>query len=265
MDVVKTFNTKINNNWIEWFVGFCDGDSNFQVFPKLRSYIKKDGSSSNYYNIGYGFHIGLNSKDLPLLLDIKSQLNDIGHIYDYPSRDEARFAVTKLAELEFLIVNVFDTIPLMTEHQRNRYALLRCGVLNKFNRVETMVEFNEFLNSKPELGPVLESYFKEGTAFDNWIIGFINAEGSFNLHNKGHLVFSIEHTDKNSLELIKKRLDLGPNVLDKGNRSNTRKNTYSLTISSKKDLLSLRELLDNPLLDGLKGHKLEQYKNWQKP
>ena len=137
--------------------------------------------------------------------------------------------------------------------------------LIKINRVETMEEYKEFLNSKQELSPVLDNYFVEGTAFDNWIIGFINGEGCFNLHNKGHLVFYIEHTDKNSLELIKKRLELGPSVLDRGNRNNTRQNTYSLSISSKKDLLSLRELLENPLLYGLKGYKLEQYNNWQKP
>jgi len=59
------------------------------------------------------------------------------------------------------------------------------------------------LNSKYELSPVLESYYKEGTAFDNWILGFINGEGFFNLHNRGHLVFYIEHTDENSLNLIK--------------------------------------------------------------
>jgi len=93
MDVVKTFNNSTNQNWIEWFIGFCYADG--KVFPKLRSYIKKDGTTSNYYNIGYGFHISLSSKDLPLLLNIQTQLNNIGHIYEYPSRDEARFAVTK--------------------------------------------------------------------------------------------------------------------------------------------------------------------------
>lgn len=53
-----------------------------------------------------------------------------------------------------------------------------------------------------------------------------------------------------------------PNVLDRGTRNNTRKNTFSLTISSKKDLLSLKELLENPLLNGLDGYKLVQYNNW---
>lgn len=262
MDMVRTFNNTINKNWIEWFIGFCDADANFQVFPKVRSYLKKDGSPSNYYNIGYGFHISLNIKDLPLLQKIQNLLNGIGHIYVYPSRDEARLSVTKLADLKYLIENVFDVSPLITNHQRSRYAIFRYGILNNVKRVETMEEFKEFLNSNVELTPILENYYKEGTAFDNWIVGFINGEGCFHLHKNGHLVFYIEHTDENSLDLIKKRLELGPNVLDRGNRNDTRKNTYSLSISSKKDLLSLKELIENPLLNGLEGYKLVQYNNW---
>jgi len=260
-DMEKTFNTIINPSWIQWFIGFCDADANFQVFPKQRSYKKKDGSTSNYYNIGAGFHIGLNIIDLPLLLNIQKQLNNIGHIYEYPSRNEARFAVTRLDELKYLIENVFDISPLITDYQRNRYALLRHSVLNKINRVETIEEYKEFINSKYELNPILDNYTEE-LAFDNWIIGFINGEGCFNVHKKGQLVFYIEHIDKNSLDLIKKRLNLGPNILVRGNRNNTRKNTYSLSITSIKDIDSLLKLLNNPLLFGLQGYKLIQYNNW---
>lgn len=96
-------NKALFNTWVEWFVGFCDADSNFQVFPKKRSYIKKDGTLSEYYNIGYGFHISLSIRDLLLLKKIQTQLNSIGHIYTYPSKDEARWAVTKKSELIYLI------------------------------------------------------------------------------------------------------------------------------------------------------------------
>lgn len=48
--------------WLEWFVGFCDADANFQVFPKKRIYHTKDNKVTEYYNIGYGFHIGLSIK-----------------------------------------------------------------------------------------------------------------------------------------------------------------------------------------------------------
>lgn len=258
----KTFNNIINKNWIEWFIGFCDADGNFQVFPKKRSYVKKSGISSDYFNIGYGFHVSLNFKDFPLLQKAQVNLSNIGHIYEYPLRDEARFSVTKLIELNYLIENVLDVCPLISEHQRKRFALFKYGILNKVNRVETMEDYKKILYSKYNTSPILDNYYTEGTAFDNWILGFINGEGCFHFSKRGHLVFYIEHTDKNCLMLIKKRLDLSPNILDRGNRKGTRQNTYSLFISSQKDLINLIKLIENPLLNGLEGYKLIQYNNW---
>lgn len=259
MDMEKALFKK----WLEWFVGFCDADANFQVFPKKRSYIKKEGSLSEYYNIGYGFHVSLSMKDLDLLLKTKDLFNSIGNIYTYPSRDEARFCVTKKTELVYLIETVFDLYPLLTQHQRDRYARLRHVVLNNFNRVETLEEYNKFLLTSYVEDNIPESYFTSGTAFENWILGFINGEGCFHVHKKGHLLFTIEHTDRQVLELIKRRLDFGPSILDKGTRDNTRKNTYSLAVSSKKDLLSLKNLCENPLLNKLEGYKLVQFNNWK--
>lgn len=108
-----------------------------------------------------------------------------------------------------------------------------------------------------------ESYYTSGTAFYNWILGFINGEGCFHVHKKGHLVFYIEHTDKQVLELIKRSLNLTPTIIDRGNRNNTRQVTYSLTISSKKDIHSIKDLCENPILNKLEGHKLVQYNNWK--
>ena len=154
--------------------------------------------------------------------------------------------------------------PLLTQHQRERYARLKYGVLNNFVRVETLEKYKEFLLLRRNYveAEIADSYYTLGTAFDNWILGFINGEGCFYVHKKGHLVFYIEHTDKQVLELIKRRLDLGPNILERGNRNNTRQNTYALTVSSKKDILSIRSLCENPLLNKLEGYKLVQYNNW---
>ena len=77
----------LNKNWIEWFIGFCDADANFQVFPKVRK-----SERGVYYNIGYGFHISLSDKDLDLLIDIQNKLK-IGKIYEYPEKEEARLAI----------------------------------------------------------------------------------------------------------------------------------------------------------------------------
>ena len=202
-------------------------------------------------------------KDLDLLLKFKDLFNSIGNIYTYSSGDEARWAVTKKTELVYLIETVFDLHPLLTQHQRDRYARLRHVVLNNLNRLETLEEYNNFLLKSYAEDNISDLYFTSGTAFDNWILGFINGEGCFHVHKKGHLLFTIEHTDRQVLELIKSRLDLSPSILDKGTRNNTRKNTYSLAVSSKKDILSVKTLCENTLLNGLEGYKLVQYQNWK--
>ena len=72
-----------NKNWIDWFIGFLEADGNFQIFPKLRNYIKKSGELSNYYNVGYGIHISLSIIDYELLISIQENLQGMGNIYKY--------------------------------------------------------------------------------------------------------------------------------------------------------------------------------------
>ena len=155
-------NKILNKIWIEWFVGFCDADANFQVFPKQRSYLKKDGSLSKYINIGYGFHISLSIRDSELLKDFQFKFNNIGHIYTYPEKEECRWAVTKKSELIYLIETAFSLenviLPLLfllkkqkqkiTKHQRERLARLKYVLINNIKRFETSDEFDKFLDSR---------------------------------------------------------------------------------------------------------------------
>ena len=145
------------NLWLQWFIGFIDADGSFQIFPKKRSYVsKKSGIISEYINIGYGIHISLSDRDLPLLKEINQHLSNLvnpeihnnfklsGKIYTYPNRKEAVLAYTKLLDIQFLIENVFDKYPLVTLNQRQRYNLLRTGILNKIKRLDNLEEYNKF-------------------------------------------------------------------------------------------------------------------------
>jgi hypothetical protein len=98
---------------------------------------------------------------------------------------------------------------------------------------------------------------------DNWISGFINGEGSFSIHSKGHLVFYIEQSEQEVLAIIKKRLNLGPSILFRKKRKANYKDTYSLKISSNKDIKNLNSFFENPLLEPLKGQKRLQFEHWK--
>jgi len=129
---------KITKNWIQWFIGFCDVKGNFKVFPKKRTNLVKN---IEYYNIGYGFHLSLSIRDHELLQKIFINLNSLGKIYEYDNRQEVRLAITKLENLKWLIINIFENFSLLTKYQRERYSRLKYGVLNKFNRVESIEKY----------------------------------------------------------------------------------------------------------------------------
>lgn len=148
-----------------------------------------------------------------------------------------------------------------------RYSLLKNGLINGVKEFKSLEEFNkyksDYLESNNKQVDLINLY-KSGTMeIDNWIIGFINGEGSFYLNKCS---FHIEHTDKQLLDLIKIRLDFGPNVLERSFRSRDlgkeRKTIYLLDISSKKDIKQLIMFLDNNI--PLQGYKMEQYNEWKK-
>lgn len=262
-----------NKNWIDWLIGFLDADGNFQVFPKLRNYVKKSGELSNYYNVGYGIHISLSIKDYDLLLNIQNELQGMGKIYKNEKKEEARLAITKLNELEILVKCVLNQSPFISLTQRKRYYRLSYGVINKINRFETYSDYLTFTNTNYDK-PIIEDLTKEylnSLSFDNWIQGFINGEGSFHVHKKGYLTFYIEHTDKNTLKILKNRLNFGPKIIEREARPalfNIKKNlekrlpTYVLHISSKKDINKLKDFCSNNTITPLAGAKFIQFLNW---
>lgn len=165
-------NNKFKNNlccnWIEWFVGFCEGDGNFQVdydFSRRKKvfeeadlesfdFILKEWNVKNKSwlingkipipRVTYSINISLGIMDLQLLKDIQNKLNGMGIIYEYPDRKEARLSIRKKKDLLWLIDNVFNIFPLLTSYQRNRYFRLKHGILNNINKFNTLRELFEF-------------------------------------------------------------------------------------------------------------------------
>lgn len=217
----------------------------------------------------YGFHLGLHLKDKQLIEEIRFKLGNIGNIYEYSSenKNEIHFAVTKKEELKWLIENVFNHYPLLTKHQWDRFSRLKYGILNNIRRVETLEEYQKFvddIDSKlwktTQVIDINHPLISGG--IDNWILGFINGEGSFVISPKNTFIFYIEQSESFVLEIIKKRLEFAPQVVSRKNRGDGRKNTWSLYISSKKDILNLITFFESQQLISLQGNKLSQYNKW---
>lgn len=256
----------LNKSWVSWLVGFTDAEGNFQIFPKKR--VLTSGEVVRY-NVGYSYHLSLHPRDINILKDIQSKLG-VGIIYEYCNKLDCRIAVNKKSELLFLINNIFDKYPLITKNQLIRYQILKNGIVNEITEFKTLDEYNKYKDNSllyitKNINTQIDNRYKN-LCIDNWIIGFINGEGCFYL-KKSKCNFYIEHTDRNSLELIKNRLSFGPNVLKRSKRERdigkTRKTTYQLIVSSKKDLNSLVMLLENSNNIPLQGNKYIQYQEWK--
>lgn len=258
-----------DSKWLAWFVGFTDAEGSFTVYPKKRTLASGEISK---YNVGLSFHISLHNKDIDIVKDIRNKLNNVGTLYEYSDRDEARIAINDKKGLES-IFPLLELFPLITTHQLSRYLILNEFLTNDIKEFKTLEEYTK---TKDEISlKILENLNKvtldsilSRENIDNWIVGFVNGEGCFYL-KKDKLNFCLEHTDKFALDLIKQRFSFGPNVLERSPRARDKnkpeiKKTYLLHISSKKDINNLIEFFDSDNTIKLQGNKLIQYNDWKK-
>lgn len=131
---------KAKPDFLKWFIGFSEGDGSFII----------TGGKSV-------FTIHLHKADLPLLYEIKTQLN-MGNVYE--EKDSAYFIVKAKDDILSLI-SIFNGNLFF----RNRQLQFENWVINfnKKNNMDIEIKPNSF---KPSL-------------IDSWLAGFIDAEGSF--------------------------------------------------------------------------------------
>lgn len=129
--------------FIQWFIGFVEGDGCFYV-----SGVKPI------------FSIHLHIKDLELLREIRGNLNNIGSIYANPRTNKALFSVKARSHILFLI-HLFNG---------------RLFLMKKQNRfIRWVRSYNAHNNADVQLEPF---HFRPSLK-DAWISGFTDAEGCF--------------------------------------------------------------------------------------
>lgn len=248
-------NNNINTQWVQWLVGLMDAEGNFQVFPKKRT---NTASVITSYSIGIGIHIGMHIRELPMILDIQARLGGIGNVYQYPDKKEVHFALASRDDIKRFILLVLTEHALLTSHQQQRFALLNHVIQNDLRKVATREEYDALVATSFK-GPVLTGLSQE--FISNWLVGFINGEGSFYTPEGGSVfTFAVEHTDKPVLELLRKTLGLSLKVYDRQQRG-TRKLTYVVQVSNLSDINRVVKFLDSSVT--MQGHKLVQYNEWR--
>nr|QCW06897.1 hypothetical protein [Drechslerella brochopaga] len=139
----KKYNSKIDPNWLGWFVGFSEGDG----------YLGKKGDS--------GLTFVITQKELKILFEIKNTLK-FGSVVEFEGF--SRYIVQGKEEI-LLLYHIFN------------------GNLHLLHRIDQLSVWGDWLNKKyinNSLNLITEPV---KLSLDNsWFSGFIDAEGCFNVY-----------------------------------------------------------------------------------
>lgn len=241
--VSRGFSTKldekklnVSEEFLFWFSGFTDGEGNFSISLD-RTYIR------------FRFKINLHIDDLQVLKVIKSNLN-IGIITIDENRSSCAFVVQSFSELKDILCPIFLNFPLHTtkklDFQDFYSAILikaksKNGNLSDSDKVK-ILSIKSGMNSgrmvfKYDTGPQI-------TINPNWLIGFIEAEGTFGIKTGSSLYFQVAQkiTSQYSLNAIMRFLtglfnwevprDSGILPVNVTSATNIRTNVVSIVVSS---------------------------------
>jgi len=269
---IQKASQRLNTKDIQWLIGFTDGDGCLTMY-KEKKYLN---------NWKHEYTIGLSIKDIRLLYKIKKILG-CGIIRKY--NNVAIFRVKKIKHLIYKIIPIFDEYPLLTEKKRLNYINFRNSLLSKAlisKRDITnkdIIFINKLLDNTPNnlYNKTIENLFVniDNVFFDNWLIGFTEAEGSFYFVNKD--ISNISDISQFNIPLraefrlsqnnnffllnkIKEKLKIGRKV----NLQTKSSNHYYLVAASTTSIQNVINFYTNPNLVKLKGIKYLQFILWLK-
>lgn len=170
-----------DNQFIEWFVGFTDGDGSFSICKCGKYYKLQFSLSQSYYN-------------MRILYYVKSKLG-YGSVTKYEKSKMANLRISDSKVLAKIIFPIFDRYPLLTSKYfyylrfKQAYQILEDSSLTTEQKNNTI----ELLLNQPlpvgyispvisKLEPSISSYSEiDAVITDKWLIGFVEAEGYFGI------------------------------------------------------------------------------------
>lgn len=247
------------NDWFEqWLVGFTDGDGSFSVLRQGDKWSLTFKISQNTYN-------------LRALHYIKKELG-AGSIFVESKNDMAHFRIRDLKVINERIFPIFDKYPLLTTKYFNynifkeAYRILDNKDLTKLEKSNLLENLLLTKPSNSYISPIWDNVSKplidaneaKKIISKAWLIGFIEAEGSFYLVSKSinrivHAFGLTQKLDLIVLESIRIVLGIPTKVVYKNKH-----NFYSLDTTNSRAILNIIEFFNN----SMKGMKAVEYKIW---
>jgi len=237
-------------DFIHWLNGVTDGDGSFSF-----SVNKKKNSIWNCT-----FKIAQSTYNLRLLYYIKKNLG-YGSINTKSGKNMAEFRIRDRKTLLNLVVPLFTQYPLYSTKQFyfSRWVkALHILENTKYISSEKNALLTLLKNESPPntyISPPWEKSFPS----NEWIYGFIEAEGSFFIVNKDKNIPRMVHSfgitqklDKIILDFLQKKFHISSKVL------HTKRNIYKLETTNSRSIVKIQKFFYNKL----KGIKSLEYKIW---
>jgi hypothetical protein len=219
------------------------------------------------------FKISQNTYNLRVLYYIKKQLG-IGSVYVESNRDLGHYRVRDIKQLVEVILPIFNQYPLLTTKYFNynkfkeAYYILENPNLTKIEK-NNLIE--NLLETKPNesyispawnkiILPITDANEAKKVIFKPWLVGFIEAEGSFYLVSKDtnrivHGFGITQKLDKIVLEGIRHVLHISTKVIYK-----EKYNYYILDTTNSRGVQNISDYF----LNTMKGMKAVEYKIWSR-
>lgn len=198
-------------NWFyNWFVGYTDGDGCFNVYINIK--LKK---------IIFTFKISQKSNNIQVLYYFKKELK-CGKVRS-DKFNMSHFLVRDRVSLKKKIIPIFDEFNLLSKKEFSYFSFKEClNIVDdiKLTQEEKIFKISEIKKKKIPLNYVSTAWNKKKDLLSNnkaWLVGFIEAEGSFYLVKKSdsrivHGFGITQKTDKIILDNMKLVLKINGSV-----------------------------------------------------
>jgi hypothetical protein len=227
----------VEQSFIEWLVGVTDGDGTFSISKQKNSF-------------GFTFKIAQSNYNVRMLYYIKSKIG-----YGTITKDgllNKQYRIRDTQVLLNVIIPLFEKYPLHTiKHYRYKIFKEILTIQDTNKKYELLFKINN--------PPILNNPIITRIPTKSWIIGFIEAEGSFFITKKdeGHYVHGFGLTqkhDKQLLILLKEIFKINANIKKEGPNSN-----YWLLETTNSRVI---EYLIDYFKDQFIGMKSVEYRIW---
>ena len=249
-----------NEEFKQWLVGMTDGDGSFSILSQNDKWTLTFKISQNTYN-------------LRALYYIKQQLG-VGSVNVESKKEMGNFRIRDRKQLANIIFPIFDQYPLLTKKYFNyikfkqAYIILENSKLTKSER-NTLIENLLLIKSNESYIspawnkitlPIANANEANKIISKSWLIGFVEAEGSFYLVSKDanrivHGFGITQKLDRIVLEGIRHILHISTKVVYK-----EKYNYHMIDTTNSRAIKNISEYFFNTM----KGMKGVEYRIWSR-